>query len=63
METKKNQVTRRKFIKTSASAAAVVFAAPYIIPKSIRGANDQINIAVMQQLCNVLESPPFPTES
>lgn len=47
MEAKKNQVTRRKFIKTSASAAAVAFAAPYIIPKSIRGANDQINLAVI----------------
>ncbi len=48
METKKNKVTRRKFIKTSVKGMAVAaFAAPYIIPKSVRGANDQINLAVI----------------
>ena len=43
----KSKVTRRKFIKTSVSLTAAAFTVPYIIPKSVRGANDQINLAVI----------------
>lgn len=44
----KDNLSRRDFIsKTSAGVAAAAFAAPLILPKSVRGANDRINIAVL----------------
>ena len=47
METGKNTVTRRSFIKGSAGVAAGVMAAPTIIPKSVFGANDKVRVAVL----------------
>ena len=42
----KNQITRRKFIKNTAGAAAIL-SVPTIIPSNVFGANDRIQIAVL----------------
>ena len=47
MNNKNLQITRRRFIKTSVTASAVSFAAPYLVPSSIFGADapsERINI-------------------
>ena len=43
----KNNMTRREFVGRTSTGIAAAFAAPLILPKSVRGANDQINIAVL----------------
>lgn len=42
-----NQLSRRDFLKRTGASAAVASAFPFIIPQNVRGANDQINIAVV----------------
>jgi len=42
-----NGLTRRDFIKRTGVSAAAISAFPTIIPKDVRGANDQINVAVV----------------
>lgn len=42
-----NGLTRRDFIKRTGVSAAAISAFPTIIPKDVRGANNQINVAVV----------------
>lgn len=45
MKTKSTQPTRRSFIKTSLAMGGATFAAPLILPRSVRGANEKIRLA------------------
>ncbi|MBN2087978.1 Gfo/Idh/MocA family oxidoreductase [candidate division KSB1 bacterium] len=47
MQSKDEKMTRRTFMKQTATVAAATMAAPMFIPKSVFGANDRIRIAVL----------------
>ncbi len=47
MEKSKTEVSRRTFLKGTATATAVTLAAPMFVPKSTFGANDRIRVAVL----------------
>ncbi len=47
MKDSKQTVTRRNFMKTTSGAAAAAVAAPMVVPRSVFGANERINAAVL----------------